>query len=208
MTISAHEQLSALLDGELPADEIPMAVRRVGRDGELRQAAERYSLIGDAMRDDLPAGRPANLVERVRVAIEASPGPTAAAAASDTSRARLLKYGSGFAVAASVALVALVALPGGQQQQAEPPALSATDVASPVPEQRMTIQPVFTRPAGGAPDRLTRYYVNHSEFAPAVIGRGTLTRIIVVQPEPAETGSNEPDDDTGGQAGEARGNAR
>ena len=205
MTTNAHEQLSALLDGELPAAEIPMAVRRVGRDRELRQAAERYSLIGDALRGDLPAGQPANLVERVRAAIDATPAPTAE---STTNRGRLLRYGTGFAVAASVALVALVALPGGQQQQLEPPALSATEVASPVAEQRMMIQPVFTRPAGGGPDRLTRYYVNHSEYAPTVNNRGALTRIIVIQPEPAATASVEPESEASGRPEEERGNAR
>ncbi len=99
---------------------------------------------------------------------------------------------AGFAVAASVALVALVALPGGQQAL-PPPNLSATEVASPAPEQRMMIQPVYTRAAGGGPDRLTRYYVNHSEYAPAVSGRGTLTRIIVIQPESASVEQQEQD---------------
>jgi sigma-E factor negative regulatory protein RseA len=205
MTSNAHEQLSALLDGELPAAEIPLAVRRVGRDRELRQAAERYSLIGDALRGDLPAGRRADLVKRVRKAIDAAPAP---AAASTANRNRVLRFGTGFAVAASVALVALVALPGGQQQQPEPPALSATEVASPVPEQRMMIQPVFTRPAGGGPDRLTRYYVNHSEYAPAVNNRGALTRIIVIRPESAATASVEPDNEASGRPEEERGNAR
>jgi hypothetical protein len=88
------------------------------------------------------------------------------------------------AVAASVALVALFALPGRQQDVA-PPVLTASEIASPGPEQRMMIQPVYTRAAGGAPDRLTRYYVNHTEYAPPMSGRGALTRIIVIQPESA-----------------------
>jgi hypothetical protein len=64
--------------------------------------------------------------------------------------------------------------------------LTATEVASPAPEQRMMIQPVYTRAAGGGPDRLTRYYVNHTEYAPPLSGRGALTRIIVIQPEAAD----------------------
>lgn len=185
--MNAQEQLSALLDGELPEAEVPMALRRMARDPGLRSATLRYSLIGDALRDELPAGRPAGLVERVSAELgaEAVPAP-----ARRTGGARRLA--AGFAVAASVALVALVALPGGQQEL-PPPNLSATEVASPAPEQRMMMQPVYTRAAGGGPDRLTRYYVNHSEYAPAVSGRGTLTRIIVIQPESAIGQEQEPD---------------
>ena len=173
MTMNSHEQLSALLDGELPEAEVAMAIRRVTRDEALRRAALRYSLIGDALRDDLPAGRPSNLVERVRAQLDAEPVPVAVAPAGF---ARLSKWGAGFAVAASVAMVALVALPG-RQQDLPPPVLTATDVAVPGPEQHIAAPPVYTRAAGGGPDRLTRYYVNHTEYAPPMSGRGALTRI-------------------------------
>jgi sigma-E factor negative regulatory protein RseA len=182
MTANAHEQLSALLDGELPEAEVAMVVRRVARDDALRAAALRYSLIGDALRDELPAGRPANLVARVRAGLDAAPAPMAEPAARDSRVARLV---AGFAVAASVAVVALVALPGRQQETA-PPALTATEMVSPVPAQGLMIPPVYTRAAGGGPDRLTRYYVNHTEYAPPMSGRGALTRIIVIHPEPAD----------------------
>lgn len=192
MTVNAHEQLSALLDGELPDAEVAMVVRRVARDEELRGVALRYSLIGDALRDDLPRGRPADLVARVRAELAASP---AAATVATGSGNRFARLGAGFAVAASVAIVALVALPG-RQQEAPPPMLSATEVVSPGPEQRMMIQPVYTRAAGGGPDRLTRYYVNHTEYAPPMSGRGALTRIIVIQPEAAAPIEEQPVDAT------------
>ena len=185
--MNAQEQLSALLDGELPEAEVPMALRRMARDPALGEATLRYSLIGDALRGELPPGRPAGLVARVRAELGAEAAPAAVRRKSSIGR-----LAGGFAVAASVALVALVALPGGQDTL-PPPNLSATEVASPAPEQRMMIQPVYTRAAGGGPDRLTRYYVNHSEYAPAVSGRGTLTRIIVIQPESAVREEQAPD---------------
>lgn len=181
MTMNAQEQLSALLDGELPEAEVAMALRRSARDDALRSTTLRYCLIGAALRDELPPGRPADLVSRVRAGLEQAP---ALAAAAPSPFARWARFGAGFAVAASVAMVALVALPG-RQQVAPPPTLSATEVAAPAPEQRMLLQPVLTRPAGGGPDRLTRYYVNHTEYAPPVSGRGALTRIIIIQPEAA-----------------------
>lgn len=183
MTANAHEQLSALLDGELPEAEVAMVVRRVARDDALRAAALRYSLIGDALRDELPAVRPANLVARVRAEIDAAPAPMAEPARG-TRGNKVARLVAGFAVAASVAIVALVALPG-RQQEAAPPALTATEVVSPVPAQGLMVPPVYTRAAGGGPDRLTRYYVNHTEYAPPMSGRGALTRIIVIHPEPA-----------------------
>lgn len=189
MTTNAHEQLSALLDGELPDAEVEMAVRRVARDDGLRAAALRYSLIGDALRGELPSGRPANLVARVRAQLHAAPALEMSPAARPN---RTMKLVAGMAVAASVALVALVALPGGEQ--GAPPVLTATDVASPAPEQRMIVPPpVYTRAAGGGPDRLTRYYVNHTGYAPPMSGRGALTRIIVIQPEAARPEDNPPD---------------
>lgn len=188
MTANSHEQLSALLDGELPEAEVAMAVRRAARDETMRATALRYSLIGDALRDELPPGRPADLVARVRAALDAGPAP---AVAMPKRFRHIARYGAGLAVAASVALVALVALPGRQPVDA-PPLLSATEVASPGPEQRMMLQPVYTRAAGGGPDRLTRYYVNHTGFAPPVSGRGALTRIIIIQPEAATAEEERP----------------
>jgi sigma-E factor negative regulatory protein RseA len=180
MTANSHEQLSVLLDGELPEAELALVLRRVARDAELGSAARRYGLIGAALRNELPPGRPADLVARVRAQLHDVP----AADQRPTSGGKLARLGAGFAVAASVALVALVALPG-RQQEAPPPLLTATEVASPAPEQRMMIPSVYTRAAGGGPDRLTRYYVNHTEYAPPLSGRGALTRIIVIQPEAA-----------------------
>lgn len=188
MTANSHEQLSALLDGELPEAEVAMVVRRAARDETMRATALRYSLIGDALRDELPPGRPADLVARVRAALDAGPAP---AAAMPKRFRHIARYGAGLAVAASVALVALVALPGRQPVDT-PPLLSATEVASPGPEQRMMLQPVYTRAAGGGPDRLTRYYVNHTGYAPSVSGRGALTRIIIIQPEAATAEEERP----------------
>jgi hypothetical protein len=180
-----------------------MVVRRVARDEELQAAALRYSLIGDALRDELPRGRPADLVARVRAELATSAAPAAVATGRGN---RFASLGAGFAVAASVAIVALVALPG-RQQEAPPPLLSATEVASPAPEQRMMIQPAYTRAAGGGPDRLTRYYVNHTEYAPPMSGRGALTRIIVIQPEaaaPAEEASLDAAVETAEETGSVR----
>jgi sigma-E factor negative regulatory protein RseA len=187
MTVNAHEQLSALLDGELPQEEVELVVRRVARDESLRATALRYGLIGAALRDELPPGRPADLGARIRNRLEAGAVRQAPAA---TGRRGIARLAGGFAVAATVAIVALVALPG-RQQESEPPVLTATEVAPPTPEQMLMIRPMYTRTAGGGPDRLTRYYVNHTEYAPPLSGRGALTRIILIQVESPEAAEAE-----------------
>jgi hypothetical protein len=101
--------------------------------------------------------------------------------------------------------VALVALPGRQEAVA-PPTISATEIASPAPDRGMNIQPIYTRAAGGGPDRLTRYYVNHSEYAPPVSGRGALTRIIVIQREAVVVDEKniEPEGELAGEPGKTQ----
>ena len=50
MTDQIREQMSALLDGELPQDEIGLLVRRMERDTELQRAFGSYALIGETLR--------------------------------------------------------------------------------------------------------------------------------------------------------------
>jgi sigma-E factor negative regulatory protein RseA len=191
MTANAQEQISALLDGELPQEELELALRRVARDESLGATVWRFGLVGAALRDELAAGRPADLVAGVRAGL----GSAHASTARQPLRiGRSRRLAAGFAVAASVALLALIALPG-RQPEMPPPVLSATEVVSPTPDQQLLSSPVFTRTAGGGPDRLTSYYVNHTGYAPALSGRGALTRIIVIQPEAAPAAEREPEDE-------------
>ena len=54
MTDAIKEQLSACLDGELPAAELDLLLKRVERDPGLRDSIGRYALIGEALRNDRP----------------------------------------------------------------------------------------------------------------------------------------------------------
>ena len=58
MTDQIREQISALLDGELPQDEIGLLVRRMERDAELRRTFGSYALIGEALRAPGAHGEP------------------------------------------------------------------------------------------------------------------------------------------------------
>ena len=59
MTDQIREQLSALLDGELPRDEMGLLMRRLDKDPGLRRTFGTYALIGETLR--APGGRIASL---------------------------------------------------------------------------------------------------------------------------------------------------
>ncbi|HEY9254277.1 MAG TPA: RseA family anti-sigma factor, partial [Stenotrophomonas sp.] len=61
-----RQQLSALIDGELPADEARFLLRRLQHDEELSGCHERWQLCGDVLRGMASAPAPADFAARVR----------------------------------------------------------------------------------------------------------------------------------------------
>lgn len=138
-----RQQLSALVDGELAADEARFLLRRLQHDPELAACQERWQLFGDALRGQACAPAPSGFAERVAAAVAAEPAPVASGAgkARTPRRAGWLGWGGGAALAASVAAVALfmgrttlegpqsgdgMALPVVASQPAAPPAQAPT----------------------------------------------------------------------------------
>ncbi len=109
MNEAIRMQLSAFVDGELPDNEKELLLRRLSQDAELRRELGEYLAIGRAMRGELrPAGVDL-LRDRIDSAIESGEGielPDEDVASPD----RRLRPLAGFAIAASVALLALVGL--------------------------------------------------------------------------------------------------
>jgi negative regulator of sigma E activity len=128
LDIHHRQQLSALMDGDLAADEARFLLRRVQHDQELAGCWERWQLCGDVLRGQGRAPAPAGFAERVAQAIaaEATPSTTAAPLASRP-RNLLARWGGG-ALAASVALVALFM--ARQQSPQDVPVGEDTQVAS------------------------------------------------------------------------------
>ncbi len=60
------EQLSALLDGELPVEQQELLLRRLERDTDLRARFGRYSMIGDLLTDPRPQAAALQIADRVR----------------------------------------------------------------------------------------------------------------------------------------------
>lgn len=119
MTDKIHEQISALLDGELSQAESEMLFRRMENDAELRAVWQRYAMIHDAIHREVPEQFDTGFSSRVMDAIHADAGSAAAGDSTvDGTRAgvlgsglnRLLKPVAGLAVAASVAAMAIIGL--------------------------------------------------------------------------------------------------
>lgn len=121
MSDKSDEQLSALMDGELAELEYDLLTRRVASDDSLRERWGRYQLASAALRRDLPPVVDLGLVERLAATLDA----TAPRAKLPVEPARSWhRPAAGFAVAASVAAVALLGLELGSDSGARGTAVS------------------------------------------------------------------------------------
>jgi negative regulator of sigma E activity len=132
------QQLSALMDGDLPPDQARFLLRRMEHDTELTGCWERWQLCGDALRGQAQAPAPAGFADRISTAIAAEPSPSAANTVSPRVRSNLAKWGGG-ALAASVAAIALFMV--RQQVPDEAPSQAAPAVANQSPAAPSTTSP-------------------------------------------------------------------
>src|SRR6185437_17168599 len=108
MSEQIREQVSACLDGELPDTETELLLKRLTRDGELRESFGRYALIGEALRGAGSQILTRGFASRVNLAIDGEPAQ-AIAQARRVNTARWWRPLAGVTVAAGVATVAIVA---------------------------------------------------------------------------------------------------
>lgn len=104
MNQELREQLSALIDNELDRDCARFLLKRAEHDTDLVALWQRWHFAGEAMRGTaLPLSR-----DFLRGINERLDGEEVAQVAAAPRHVGILRWGSGFAVAASVALVALL----------------------------------------------------------------------------------------------------
>lgn len=101
-------QISAFVDGELPENESELLLRRLSQDPMLRQQVAQYLEIGRLMRREREAPGMNDLRDRIAAALGEE--PLQPAVASKTSGAKFTRPAVGVAIAASVAVMALIAL--------------------------------------------------------------------------------------------------
>jgi sigma-E factor negative regulatory protein RseA len=190
MSEQIREQVSAFLDGELPDSETELLLKRLTRDGELRESFGRYALIGEAVRGSSADILTKGFASRVNLAIDGEPlQPPAQAQAAHTPR--WWRPLAGVAVAAGVATVAIVAL---QQRAVSPgarltspvPITAAVQNAGPAHEPlSYTVPAVSTEgPAMTAPARLTNYVFAHSKYSSGLGQRAMLADMLIEDDQP------------------------
>ena len=196
MSEQIREQISAFLDGELPAAESELLLKRLLRDTQLRDSFGRYALIGEAMRGARHVSLRRDFTTSVNGAIDGEVVSAAANIPAPGGR-KWWRPMAGAAVAASVAVVAVVAL----QQRAVVAPANVTVTAAAAPRATAVPAPVLVRNRealsytvpnanGAAPNaiagaRLTNYVFAHSQY-PSLLGqRDVMTDLIVDVDPPA-----------------------
>lgn len=145
-----RQQLSALVDGELNADESRFLLRRLAHDDELAGCHERWQLCGDVLRGAASAPAPLDFAARVRTAIADEPAPQAQPSTRPATRWR---WGGGAAIAASVAAIALF-MARERLPETAPPAAQVPVFAS-AAQMPAAVQPPAAPKAPATPDPAT-----------------------------------------------------
>src|SRR5580658_6023325 len=184
MSEQIREQVSAFLDGELPNSETELLLKRLTRDGELRESFGRYALIGEAVRGTSRGLLTKGFAGRINFAIDGEP-VTAIGQVERTHAPRWWRQFAGVALAAGVAGVAIVAL----QHRAVAPALrvGATVTAQHAVPVRTPGEPISdtvpatspASPVATAPARLTNYVFAHSKYSSGLAQRGVMADLLI-----------------------------
>jgi sigma-E factor negative regulatory protein RseA len=197
MNTETREHISSLMDGEVSRETGRFLVRRLGADEELRATWARYHLVRDCLRHQEGGLASNNLAVRVQRAIERETPP----ANSRKAHRAWMRPAVGMAIAASVALMAVVAV--GPESQSLSSA--GSELAGSVEA------PSFTSPQGLAPapiseqasllgeaagdSRMNAYLLRHYQAAGSTGGKGFVTFVpIVIRPAAVRAESSEPVD--------------
>jgi sigma-E factor negative regulatory protein RseA len=124
MTEDIKQQLSALIDGELDAGSQRFLLRRLQHDQELAGSWERWHLLRDSLQRQRVAPLKGDFAAGIAAALRNEARPAAGRGGP------LLRWAGGFAVAASVALAAILALPGPADPGADGQPAIASEVVS------------------------------------------------------------------------------
>ena len=183
MSEKRKEQLSALVDGELLSDIEP-AVDEMLKTAELKDSWARYHLIRDTLKQSVPPQLDFSFGQRVSASIASEPTILAPTVSTNT----LLKPIAGFAIAASVAAMAIL---GIQQNQDDASSEEQTIVS--LQPQTMTdsapLRTVSLSDSGTSSDReleaesrarLNNYMLNYNEHRSQSGLQGVLPHVRTV----------------------------
>jgi sigma-E factor negative regulatory protein RseA len=173
------EHISSLMDGELSRETSLFLTRRLSTDEELIGTWERYHLIRDCIRQPGSGTPVVNLSQRMRDALSEE----SAVPQSVWESKRWLKPVSGLAIAATVAMMAIVAVDPGTLPQ-DPNATAGSELqpfSSPnvLPTSPNSQAASFT-PENNSDARLNSYLVRHNQLVGSVSSQGFLSFVPIV----------------------------
>ena len=187
MSEQIQDQISAFTDDELSAEECAFLVRRLERDPKTRDRVLRYSIIGAALRGELPNPDPDVLRRRVRAELD---GVRALEQVRESPavQSRYFRPAVGLGIAASVAVAALALLNTvNSPLDTSDPAPQVAGVSSGFGPEN---PPSYIVPGEAAvplsvgdtlsppPIRLTNYLITHGQYAPGIRRTSIHTHVI------------------------------
>lgn len=197
MADNLEEKLSALVDGEMPREEVDSLLDGLKHDKTSQMCWRHYHLISDTLKNNLPDKLPEDFVNRISLALESEPLLSTPPRRTYTTHA-FLRPTIGFALAASVAAVAFIGLGWNTQTGVEqmPTLASNTAPASSAIATVSTQPPIsYTNVHGRQWDveqpelasKLNDYLINHDQYS-AVNGmhNSVLPQVRIVGYERSE----------------------
>ena len=173
------EHISSLMDGELSRETSLFLTRRLSTDAELIGTWERYHLIRDCIRQPGSGTPVVNLSQRMHDALSEESAITDSVWESK----RWLKPVSGFAIAATVALMAIVVVEPGTSPQGSNAVVSGEvqPFSSPnvLPTSPNSQAASFT-PQQNSDPRLNPYLVRHNQLVGSVSSQGFLSFVPII----------------------------
>ena len=203
MSKESREDLSCFMDGEISKETSRFLVRRLGADGELRATWARYHLVRDCLRNQEGNLTAINLSGRVQQALASEAHQsTPPGVATSQSKPAWLKPIAGMAIAASVALMAIVAVGPGQSpigpstgeltgSTQSKAFVSPKNVLAPSPVSQ---QVSVLGGTGSTSQKMNSYLLRHYQATDSTGGKGFVTFVPIVVTQAAARTDNRADE--------------
>lgn len=186
MTDDINERISALLDNELSQKEVRHTLDLLEQDASLRRKWDSYTLIGDAMRGEGMRYSADSIADRVQRRLEREPVNIPVlrplpAGYPGRFPSRWYKSAGGAALAASVAVITVLAFPPLTDMTPEPGRVVVAERNAPDPApylvQSSTRWKNLSEPK--VESKLNSYLIDHNEYAaPGGIGVMPYTNFV------------------------------
>jgi len=172
MNDAIKTQISAYIDGELPANEAELLLRRMSQDSELRQQAAEYQAMGRVIRGERSVPGIENLRQRISDELD-DKSVQHEFTAPDSAGSRYVRPLAGFAIAATVALAAIF----GLQQTTGVTGINGSDSAA---VAEVDNNGAYTVP-DQADDQLRDYYMRHNASSSYFGAQSINARLVTLQ---------------------------